>query len=205
MDIQLNLINNSNDANNSAIVVFQKDVALNGNAPAVAWQVIHNCGLGDRHPFSYPLSYEIAAGDSYGNYTARLPAQPGDAFRMFFNNTGDVIERAGAASARTEVQLRNDLSDGAVTAMIYRAGKLLAIKAGLAPEETAAFQFRPTIWIGAISQADEGQLLNSAVVTDVQTEISLEGIASADIVMTGGGAGPKATPFVFTLHNVVMV
>jgi hypothetical protein len=37
----------------------------------------------------------------------------------------------------------------------------------------------------------------------VNTEISLEGIASADIVMTGGGSGSSAQPFVFSLQNVV--
>ena len=50
----------------------------------------------------------------------------------------------------------------------------------------------------------EGQPLNAAIVSSVNTEISLLGIASADIVMTGGGAGPGAKPFVFTLQNVVM-
>jgi hypothetical protein len=203
VDIKLNFINNSNDANDSEVVIFQKDVANDGDAPAIAWQVIRNCGKGDHHPFSYPLSYEIAAEDSYGNDSALLPAKPGDAFRMVLDNSGDVIEPAGAASVRTEVQLRNDLSRGAVTAMIYRSGKLLAIKPGLAPGETVEFQFKPTLWVGVVSQVEEGQVMDSAVVTDLQTQFSLEGIASADIVMTGGGPGPTATPFLFTLQNVV--
>lgn len=48
--------------------------------------------------------------------------------------------------------------------------------------------------------------------TDTQTKIvanrpgsgqlSLDGISSADIIMTGGGTGPQATPFTFSLENV---
>ena len=44
----------------------------------------------------------------------------------------------------------------------------------------------------------------SAVVSNINTEISLLGIASADIVMTGGGPGANSTPFAFSLQNVVM-
>jgi hypothetical protein len=46
--------------------------------------------------------------------------------------------------------------------------------------------------------------MDSAVVEQVNTEFSLLGIASADIVMTGGGSGPDAQPFSFTFQNVVM-
>jgi hypothetical protein len=33
--------------------------------------------------------------------------------------------------------------------------------------------------------------------------LSLLGIASADIVMTGGGPGSNAMPFAFSLQNVI--
>ncbi|MDC0684919.1 hypothetical protein [Sorangium atrum] len=41
------------------------------------------------------------------------------------------------------------------------------------------------------------------MISSVNTELSLLGIASADIVMAGGGAGVDSTPFVFTLENIV--
>jgi hypothetical protein len=63
---------------------------------------------------------------------------------------------------------------------------------------------KPTIWIGVVSQVEEGDVMNSAIISDINTELSLLGIASADIVMSGGGAGPSATPFMFTLENIVM-
>jgi hypothetical protein len=49
----------------------------------------------------------------------------------------------------------------------------------------------------------QGQVMNSATVSQISTELSLLGVRSADIVMTGGGPGPNATPFQFTLSNVV--
>ena len=49
MDIQLNFINNSNDANNSQVVIFQKNVATDFDELAVAWQVVSGV-LGSRAP-----------------------------------------------------------------------------------------------------------------------------------------------------------
>ena len=46
--------------------------------------------------------------------------------------------------------------------------------------------------------------MNSAILGDINTEISLLGISRADIVMRGGGAGAGSTPLSFTLENVVM-
>lgn len=46
--------------------------------------------------------------------------------------------------------------------------------------------------------------MNSAILASINTEISLLGIASAGIVMTGGGAGPDATPFEFSLQSIAM-
>ena len=164
--------------------------------------MIQNCGQGDNHPFTYAMTNQVAAGDSWGNYTPRLAATPGDLFHMHRSSSGDVLAFSGPASAPTEIQVRNDLTQGAISAMVYNAGKVAAMRTGIAPGQKAVFQFKPTIWIGVVSQITEGEVMNSAVVSSIDTEISLLGIASADIVMTGGGAGPSATLFVFSLENV---
>ena len=90
-----------------------------------------------------------------------------------------------------------------MTGAIYLALKS-ASKTSIAPGQKAVFHFKPTIWIGAISQVAQGEVMNSAIINDVETEISLLGIASADIVMTGGGSGAASTAFEFNLENVVM-
>lgn len=204
MDIKLNFVNQSNDANNSDVVIFQKNAASDAEELAVAWTVIRYCGQGDNHPFTYPMAVTVGASDSYGNYTPQQPARPGELFQMALTPSGDRLEAAGAASSPVEVQVLNALPKGAINAHIYRAGRLAATRTSVAPQQKAVFEFRPTIWIGVASQVDEGQLMNAAILSSINTEISLLGIVSADIVMTGGGPGPNSQPFQFNLANIVM-
>ncbi|HEY5720744.1 MAG TPA: hypothetical protein VIT45_00325 [Allosphingosinicella sp.] len=206
MDIQLNFINQSNDANNSQIVIFQKNVATGYyDDSAVAWKVIQQCGPGDNHPFVYPATMQVTTSDSFGNYEPRLDAQPGDAFQVALTGSDETLGKASApANNPTEMQVLNNLPRDAINAHIYRDGMLLASRTSLAPGQMAAFKFKPTIWIGAVSQVVQGQVMNSAIVEQVNTEFSLLGIASADIVMTGGGPGENSTPLQFSLQNVVL-
>lgn len=204
MDIKLNFINQSNDANNSQIVVFQKNVATDFDELSVAWKVIQNCGQGDNHPFVYPMTMAVGASDSYGNYTPQLIAQNGQLFSMSLTSSGDRLVQSGASTSPTEVQVLNALKVGAINASIYKAGKVLATKTSIAPQQKAVFQFKPTLWIGVASEVEEGQVMNSAIISSINTELSLLGIASADIVMTGGGPGPASTPFQFSFDNVIM-
>jgi len=205
MDIKLNFINRSNDLNNSQVVVFQKNTSTDfDNELHTAWKVIRNCGLGDNHPFVFPMAMEIGASDSWGNYTPKLLAENGQLFHVSQTGSGDTLSLVGSGTSTKEVHVRNDLETGAVNASIYKDGRVLAIKTAIAPAQKAVFEFKPTLWIGAVSQVVEGQVMNSAVMSDVNTEIPLLGIASADIVMTGGGPGTTSTALKFSLENVVM-
>jgi hypothetical protein len=204
VDIQLNFINKSNDLNNSQIVIFQKNIAAGYNELSVAWLVIENCGLGDNHPFLYPEGMKVSASDSYGNYTPQLDANPGDSFAVTRTGSGDQLVQSGSATYATEVQVVNQLNQGAMNASIYKYGSVLATKTSVAPGQMAAFEFKPTIWIGAVSQVVQSQPMDSSIVQAVNTELSLLGIASADIVMTGGGPGKNSTPFQFSLQNIQM-
>jgi hypothetical protein len=204
VDIHLNLINQSNDTNNSQIVIFQKNVGAGLSELAVAWHVIENLGQGDNHPFVYPMSIAVGASDSYGNYTPQLPASYGQRFAMKLTQSGDQLSFDGDGTSAEEVQVANNLQAGAINAMIYKAGNLFATKTNIAPGQLAAFQFKPTIRIGIVSQVTRGQTMNEAIMSSINTEISLLGLASADIVMTGGGPGPNSKPFEFHLANIVM-
>ncbi|MCH8619439.1 hypothetical protein [Undibacterium sp. TS12] len=204
MNVSLNFINNSNDTNNSEIVIFQKNVATNFDELAVAWKVIKNCGPGDNYPFTFPVNMTTSASDSYGNHTPQLSANRGQLFSMESTTSGNRLVAAGSGSSPKEVQLLNNLPKGAVNASIYKGGQLLAIKTSIAPQQKALFEFKPTIWIGVASQVVQGQVMNSAIISSINTELSLLGIASADIVMTGGGPGKNATPFAFNLENIQM-
>ena len=202
-DIKLNLINHSNDKNNSEIVIFQKNEATSNEEIAVAWKVIKYLAQGWNHPFTYPITMFVGASDSWGNSSPQKEIVNGQQFSVVEDASGDILKYTGQASSPDEVEILNALQRGAINADIYKDGSLLATKTSISPGQKAVFQFNPTIWIGVASQIDEGAVMNSAILSEINTEISLLGLKSADIVMTGGGPGEDATPFVFTLQNVV--
>ncbi|QQK00018.1 hypothetical protein JG536_17060 [Burkholderia ambifaria] len=204
MDINLNFVNLSNDVNNSQIVIFQKNVSTDFDELAIAWKVITNCGRGDNHPFVFPMLTTVSASDADGNYMPQKRADNGQLFNVSRSTSGHVLALAGPAPTSREIQLRNDLSQGAITASVFKDNRLLAHKTGIVPGQKAVFEFKPTLWIGTASQIEQGAVMNSAVLSDINTELSLLGIKSADIVMTGGGGGTTATAYQFRLANVVM-
>jgi hypothetical protein len=202
--IALRLINQSNDANNSRIVIFQKNVTTNFGELAVAWRVIQNLGQTWTHNFTYSLNMQISVSDSYGNDSPQATADPGQLWHTLRDPSGDQLKLVGNGNTPTEIQVRNDFDRGAIAAVnCYRDGKLLATKTGVSPAQKAVFQFKPTIWVGVVSQIQEGEVMDSAIISDVNTELSLLGVASADIVMAGGGTTSTATAFTFSLANVV--
>jgi len=204
--IKLNFINKSNDPNNSDIIIFQKNTGIDFEDTAVAWKVINNCSVGWNHCFELSREINIGAVDSWNNpINSPISAEYGQQFRVYADAAGNHIEYAGQGSSTDKVLFRSDLPKGSINANIYKAGNLLARSTGISPAQTSAFRFKPTIWIGVSSQIQEGDIINSAIISEVDTELNLAGIASADVVMTGGGPGPNTTPFHFTLENIVYV
>jgi len=203
-DIKLNFINKSNDQNNSEILIFQKNVTTGASEIAVAWQVLKNLGQNWHHVVNYPSAVSVAAADEEGNASDLHAAENGQTWSVIQTSSGHQVKYNGPAESPQCVEINNDLPQGAIEAQIYKDGKLLAVTQGVHPGQKAVFEFKPTIWVGVASEVSEGDVIDSAIISDINTEISLLGIASADIVMTGGGSGQSATPFTFTLQNVVM-
>lgn len=205
MTTQLNFINLSNDINNSVFVIFQKNIAAGADDQLpVAWHVIENCCRSDQHPFRFPIGMTIGATDSLGHDTPRMPAQYGDMYHVGRTREGEMLSPCGPASSNREIQLRNSLNSGAIDGAIYKEGRLLALTRDIAPGRKAAFKFNPSIWIGVFPQVTQGQLLSADMVSSANTELSLDTIASADLVVRGGGPGRNAMPFSFSLENIQM-
>lgn len=202
--LKLTLLNQSSDANNSTVLVFQQNTVASLGEYSVAWEVIQNLGRGWTHTFEYQYDLQVGAADSYGNISPLNTATPGQLFSVYSAPSGDQIKAAGSVPNKSnEIWVQNDLGTGALDACIYRSGKLLAAKTGVAPGQTAAFQFNPSIYIGVVSQWDvkPGQILNSAIMSACNVQISLAGLTgAATIVMSGGGPGRASTPFTFTLQ-----
>ncbi|MEM0998134.1 MAG: hypothetical protein AAGN35_13685 [Bacteroidota bacterium] len=200
--VHLRLVNESNDRNNTEYVIFQKSVATSFDSLAVAWRVVRFLGTSNYHPFTYSYDLEVGASDSFGNHTPSMDAAAGQRYSMVLTDSGNELQMGGSAASPKDVEVFNGLPSGAINANCYRDGRLLSTKTSIAPAQKAVFQFKPTIFIGAASQIVEGEVLNSAILTDINTQISLIGIASADIVITGGGPGVGSQAFNFRLENV---
>ena len=202
--VKLNFINRSNDQNNSSVIIFQKNQSTDFGETAVVWKVIKNCASGWNHSFEFHLQLEVSAKDSWGNVIGtRLPAEYGKSYHVSKDCSGDNLALSGYASSSNLIEVRNDFNSGAINAEVYRSGKLLAQKLGICPAQKAVFEFKPTICIGVASQIEEGNMINSAIIEDINTEISLLGVKSADIVMRGGGFGETSKPYEFRLENIV--
>jgi hypothetical protein len=203
--LTLTLVNQSNDANNSTVLIFQQNTLASLGEYAVAWQVIQNLGRGWSHTFEYEFELTVGTADSYGNMSPSLPAAPGQLFSVAKDPSGDQIVLAGNVPNNTqEIWVKNNLGQGACDACIQRSGVLLATKTGIVPGQTASFQFNPSIYIGVVSQWDvkKGQILNSAIMSAVNTQISLAGLTgSATITMSGGGPGRSSIPFTFDIQS----
>jgi hypothetical protein len=200
MDIEITLINQSYSANNSSVVIFQKNVATNFEEIAVAWKVIENTGRNWSHKLIYLMDFYVAAADSWGNAADPQLAANGQKWDVVRSTSGDVLTLdSNSASGMNEVEIKNVLPMGSIDAQIYRNGKLLATKTGVSPQQKAVFEFKPTIWVGIVSEIQEGDIMNSAILSNINTEISLLGITKADLIITGGGAGSTAVPYKFTL------
>jgi hypothetical protein len=200
MDIEITFINNSNDSNNSDVVIFQKNVATNFDSTAIAWKVIKNCGRNWTHQFTYPMNFQVAASDSYGNISDQQDAVNGQKWDVIRSNSGDVLNLdSESASSQNEVEVKNTLPTSSIDARIYKAGSLLASKTGVSPSEKAVFEFKPYIYVGVNAQVEEGEVINSAILSDINQKFSLLGLTTANLVMTGGGTGANATPFKFDL------
>lgn len=175
------------------VVIFQKNVAESFDESIIAWRVL-SINQDSSRQLVYEPELKISGSDEFNNMTSKLEAIYGKNFTL---SNGPLLAQTGNASSLNEIELLNSLDSGDITANIFRTNRLLGIKAGVSPGNKAVFQFKPTFWIGVVENISEGSIISSDVLSTINTEISLLGIKSADIVITGGD------PYIFTLSNVV--
>lgn len=203
MTVKLNFINQSNDRNQAKVVIFQKNLASPSDEGAIAWKVIEDTPPGTSRPFVFPHALELSVADGDGIATKPVAARNGQHFDFRSGEAGNAFDLIPSSVNMEEVRLRNAAAGGPIDANLYRDGCLLATQP-VPGHDIAVFQFKPTIWIGVAPNAVEGQSLDPATLSNVNTELSLLGLASADIVMMGGALGRATPPVRFSLQNIVM-
>jgi len=182
--IHLNFVNRADNAEDLKISIFQKPVPFGDEDVAVAWRVFDHSVRGAHYSFELPFVLPDIELDRPG--TGKQPWLPlpegaqyeilADANEYFgeINELPDNGEPAGGVEIDTT---------------IFRSVEEVDL-----PE--------PKIWIDVAPETAGGQIIDSAHWARINAEISLKGIVSADIVMTGGGDGPNSTPFQFQLENI---
>ena len=203
--IKLNFINKSHNANQLNIVIFQRNFAQEFGEIAIAWKVIRNPVPEEKYPFTYSMNVTVAASDKYGNFSPSLLAYNGAVYEMVQSTSGDVLQISPTPAANShqfEVKNAHTHPTYISSAHCYRDGSLIGKKTEIAPHETAVFEFKPHFFIGVASDVEQGDVLDKALIPKINTQINLFGISSADIVMTGDGAGENDSKFSFTLENI---
>ncbi|BAV09424.1 hypothetical protein SAMN05421788_101861 [Filimonas lacunae] len=90
-----------------------------------------------------------------------------------------------------EITLKNQSYDATYTVVLFPKNTHIAWKVLSSPAYSHTFLYPTnvvsTLCMGVIKGITEGQELTPEILAGITTEISLEGIKKADIIMTGGG------------------
>lgn len=121
-----------------------------------------------------------------GNELNRIPAAAGQHVDVVDRPGGTTLVDAGTSDDPTAVEVTNTLPNGSINAHIYRCGRLLTAVPAVPPGSTATVSLNDSIWVGVLDTAEPGEAVDTAVVTEAE-EFSLDGLASADIALTGDG------------------
>jgi hypothetical protein len=201
--IKLTFRNNSQDVKNTDVVMFQKNTGASVNDDAIAWKVIQNCGIGDFNPFDYPMTQQVSVIDAWGNYSPLQDANNGDVFSVSDARglTGTVLTKTREVGDPNMITVRNDLAVGSIDIAVYKDQRQLAVKTGVPPGDESLFELLPYLYVGTCTDIEEGDVMDSDTVQSILTKLSLLGLKSSDIQMTGGGTGKLATAFNFALAN----
>lgn len=158
MDIEITFINQSDDMNNSSVVIFQQNVATEFDEIAVAWKVIKNCGRNWSHKFQYPWEYNI----STSNTQMQLTAQHNHQYEVLEESSRAIlISHADKGENNKGYTLVNNLPFEVVDADVYKDGTLIAKAPFVAPQQKAVIELSDNeICIAEVKfDTDEGNLL----------------------------------------------
>jgi hypothetical protein len=181
-----------------SVIVWQDLRASEDTFFNFSWKLITGCGYGRRHPFPFP-DLEVSFEDVFGNHTPRQSACSGDSFSFSQRQVQKLSVSELIAAGR--IDFRNG-SDSRCRATLWRGQSRIGYTRFLDPGEVSSCFAHARIRIGAIPEAQENTCLSKGVMERCATELSLQGIRSASLVMMGGGWGAKATAFSFHLLDI---
>lgn len=201
--VTFNCINKSSTPNLN-LVVFQKNIAdIDNNV--IAWNTIPYTDIGQSFKFEYNTSLEMRIVDSYGSISDRINVEYGKLYEATDN--GNLIE-IGVSEYSNEFDILNNVTSPTTTnVIIYRNNKVLYKSSNLINGQTLNLRFNPTFFIGEANvvftgtttyPVRQGSIIDTTTVSNFNTEISLIGIKSTDIIISG-----EVDNYSYSLSNIV--
>jgi len=201
--VQLLFLNRSSDPRRPRVVVWQdfRDSGL--DAAPIAWKVIRSCGYDMRHPFIFPLHPRMTVETVYGNHTLGGRIQPNQQWVVREKMGRKIFQPEGGIAQDGQVTVANDLSSESVRIVLWRDIRVVAKSRPLSPGQFVSFRYTPDIRVGVAPEVEEGQYMTEELAARTPTQLSLAGLSSTTLLMTGGGNGSRATAFHFCFVEVV--
>lgn len=189
----IKVIDNSNDASLKRVLIhvrnqangFEEDTPLIWKDYIVSQNITH-----DFHPFK-PIYLQI----SYPDQGIYFPTFQPTVGKKYYILNGEITQES-AASPSTETHVHNNHDSYNMSVQVVRDHSVMDSKI-LTPGSIFKYKYRPNFWIQITDLESEGDP------SDANTEISVLGVKSAHVIVTGGGAGPSAMPYSFTLTNII--
>lgn len=189
MDVLLTFVNQSEAIIGKRIVLFQKNHPY-GDAPSgtpVAWRVLHISGQDTQQRIHVSSLLSVAAKTASGIACEQHLTNYNQRWDVINTKSSDWLVPSGLAAIADHVEVRNTMPREVITAQIYKDGRLLAQQSGVEPKTTVAFHFDNTLWLGlAADDIQEGATIPDGKLRFV-TELSIEGLSKADLVLTNTG------------------
>lgn len=204
MTIRLRFVNSSLEAPPPDVFLYQRDQAPGPEGETLVWKRIRRCLYGWNHPLCISDGVILSFRYDGRNWSRPRPAAPGDHFLVQMKKRGGVEVEVLPPQTGGPITIRNTGRIGEVEVFVLRNDRPL-VRRTLGPGAEASFSFPLVFVVGADRRCEEGEPLAATPADRFHAEIDLQGIVSADLVMTGGGPGPGSTPLRFELANIERV
>jgi hypothetical protein len=192
--VVLTVLNRRRDGAASQLVLFKMNSAAAAN-PVLAWKVLR-CAAGRPARVVVPFSQQVGVFNPRGAHAGLESASAGECFQVADRATvsgaaAPLLSRGQrAAIGPNMVGVHNGTSDGVLDVVLYKDGRPLYREAALAPGGTMVFEVLPYLHAALCTGVAEGAVLDAATVA-AATRISLLGLKSADLILTGAAGEEK--------------
>lgn len=176
-DIQLNFINNSNDGNNSKIVIFQSALSPSD------YKLMAKLAAGEKHTVQltgYSLQAYITGNATPSNME---PATAGQLIKAYGEGDTVLLAQHGNADNENLIQVLNGVIDTEITVNLFNNGALIGLE-DIAYNAIANFPASSGIYAARVTNTDnEAAMMTEAMANATLIEIPSGGQLSADVVL----------------------